>query len=136
MKNNSTSHKQTMGTSQMNKPSNKKNNLHKQWVANEEPPSLKTGVKEFIKIDGNTTSYSMNGIKANARIWVQQDVDLVLKKLKLNFLGQRNQKVPITTDPRYKQMKTALYSNMAYCSKNITEKRVAPNTTKFSYQID
>ena len=27
-----------------------------QWVANKEPSSLKTSVKEFIKIDGNTTS--------------------------------------------------------------------------------
>ena len=38
----------------------------KQWVADEEPSSLKAGVKDFAKIDGNTTSYSMNGIKANA----------------------------------------------------------------------
>ena len=28
----------------------------KQWVANEEPSFLKTSVKEFAKIDGNTTS--------------------------------------------------------------------------------
>ena len=41
-----------------------------QWAANEESPALKTSVKEFTKIDGNTTSYSMNGIKANARIRV------------------------------------------------------------------
>ena len=34
----------------------------KQWAANEESPALKTSVKEFTKIDGNTTSYSMNGI--------------------------------------------------------------------------
>ena len=37
----------------------------KQWVANEQPPSLKTSVEEFTKIDGKTTSHSMNGIKAN-----------------------------------------------------------------------
>ena len=37
------------------------------WVANEESSSLKPGIKEFTKIKGNTTSYSMNGIKANAR---------------------------------------------------------------------
>ena len=36
----------------------------KQWAANEESPVLKTSVTEFTKIDGNTTSYSMNGIKA------------------------------------------------------------------------
>ena len=40
----------------------------KQWVANEELSSLKTSVKEFTNVDGNTTPYSMNGIKANARI--------------------------------------------------------------------
>ena len=51
----------------------------KQWAANEESPALKTSVKEFTKVDGNTTSYSINGIKANARIRVDQDVDLVLK---------------------------------------------------------
>ena len=32
----------------------------KQWAANEESPVSKTRVKEFTKIDGNTTSYSMN----------------------------------------------------------------------------
>ena len=55
----------------------------KPWALNEQPPALKTSVKEFTKIDGNTTSYSMNGIKANARIGVEQDVDLVLKNMKL-----------------------------------------------------
>ena len=59
----------------------------KQWAANEESPALKTSVKEFTKIDGNTTSYSINGIKANARIHVEQDVDLVLKNMKLKILG-------------------------------------------------
>ena len=53
-----------------------------QWAANEEPSALKTSVKKFTKIDGNTTSYTMNGIKANARIRVEQDVDLVLKNIK------------------------------------------------------
>ena len=38
----------------------------KQWAAHEEPFSLKKSVKEFTMIDGNTTSYSVNGIKANA----------------------------------------------------------------------
>ena len=59
----------------------------KQWAANEESPVLKTSVKEVTKNDGNTTSYSMNGIKASARIRVEQDVDLVLKNLKLKILG-------------------------------------------------
>ena len=42
----------------------------KQCAAKEESTALKRSVKEFIKIDVNTTSYSMNGIKANARIRV------------------------------------------------------------------
>ena len=45
-------------------------------------------MKEFTKIDGNTTSYSMNGIEANARIRVEQDADLVLKNMKLKLLRQ------------------------------------------------
>ena len=74
----------------------------KQWAANEESPALKTSVKDFTKIDGNTTSYSMNGIKANARIRVEQDVDLVLKNMKLKILGQPYDEVLIMTDSRYK----------------------------------
>ena len=53
-----------------------------QCAANEESPALKTSVKKFTKIDGNTTSYSMNGIKASARIRVEQDVDVVSKIVK------------------------------------------------------
>ena len=77
----------------------------KQWAANEESPALKTSVKEFTKIDGNTTSYSISGIKANARIRVEQDVDLVLKNLKLKILGQPFDEVLIMTDSRYKNYK-------------------------------
>ena len=75
----------------------------KQWAANEESPALKTCVKEFTKIDGNTTSYSMNGIKASARIRVEQDV--VLKNMKLKILGQPYDEVLIMTDSRYKKYK-------------------------------
>ena len=57
----------------------------KQWEENEEPSALKISVKKFTKIDGITMSYSMNGIKANARIRVEQDVDLVLKNMKLRI---------------------------------------------------
>ena len=35
-----------------------------EWVTNQELSSLKPSIKEFTKIDGNTTSYSINGIKA------------------------------------------------------------------------
>ena len=65
----------------------------RQWVANEEPSSLKTSVKDFTKIDGNTTSYSMNKIKANARVRVEQNVDLVLEIIKLKNLGQPHDEV-------------------------------------------
>ena len=77
----------------------------RQWAANEGSPALKTSVKEFTNIDGNTTSYSINGIKANARIRVEQDVDLVLKKMKLKNLGQPYDEVLIMTDSRYKNYK-------------------------------
>ena len=62
-------------------------------------------MKEFTKIDGKTTSYSMNGIKANARIRVEQDVDLVLKNMKLKILGQPYDEVLKMTDSRYKNYK-------------------------------
>ena len=77
----------------------------RQWAANEESPALKTSVKEFTKIDGNPTSYSMNGTEANARTRVEQDVDLVLKNMKLKILGQPYDEVLIMTDSRYKNYK-------------------------------
>ena len=58
-----------------------------EWVVNQEPSSLKPSIKEFTKIDGNPTVYSLHGIKANARIRVEQDADLVLKNLKLKILS-------------------------------------------------
>ena len=70
----------------------------KQWAANEEPSALKTSVKEFTKIDGNTTSYSMNLVKANARIRVEQDVDFALENMKLKILGQPYDEVLVMTD--------------------------------------
>ena len=78
----------------------------KQWAASEESPVLKTSVKEFTKIDENTTSNPMNGIEANARIRVEQDVDLVLKNMKLKILGQPYDEVLIMTDWRHKIYKT------------------------------
>ena len=74
----------------------------KQWAANEGSTVLKTSVKEFTKIDGNNTSYSMNGMKANAKIQVEQDVDLLLKSMKLNILSQPHDEVLMMTDSRYK----------------------------------
>ena len=72
----------------------------KLWAANEESPALKTSVKEFTKIDRNTTLYPMNGIKATARIRVEQDVDLVLKNMKLKILGQPYDEVLMIIDSR------------------------------------
>ena len=74
-------------------------------TANEESPALKTSVNEFTKIDGNTTSYSINGIKANARIRVEQDVDLVLKNMNSKILAKPYDEVLIKTDARYKNYK-------------------------------
>ena len=99
------SHTQTVVKSHRNKPLNGKSNRDKQWAANEQSPALKTIVKEFTKIDGNITSYSMNGIKANARVRVQQDVDLVMKNMKLKILGQPYDEVLTMTDSRYKNYK-------------------------------
>ena len=47
----------------------------------------------------------MKGIKANARIRLEQDVDLVLKNKKLKILGQPYDEVLIMTDSRYKNYK-------------------------------
>ena len=47
----------------------------------------------------------MNGIKANARIRVEQDVVLVLKNTKLKNLGQPYDEVLMITDSRYKSYK-------------------------------
>ena len=67
---------------------------------------MKPSIKEFTKIDGNTTSYSINGIKANARIRVEQDADLKLKNLKLKEMGQAHGDVLLTTDRQFKHYKT------------------------------
>ena len=76
-----------------------------EWVTNQELSSLKPSIKEFTKIDGNTTSYSINGIKASAGIRVEQDADLVLRNLKLKILGQPHDDVLLATDRQYKHYK-------------------------------
>ena len=76
-----------------------------EWVVNQELSSLKPSIKEFTKIDGTTTSYSINGIKASARIRVEQDANLVLKNFKLKILGQPHDDVLLATDRRYKHYK-------------------------------
>ena len=108
-----------------------------EWVANQEPSLMKPSIKEFTKIDGNTTSYSINGIKTSARIRVEQDVDLVLRNLKLRYLAnhmmmcywQRTDNLSTT-----KQTRIAVSSKMDSYFWNTTEKLVASNTIKFSYR--
>ena len=63
---------------------------------------MKPSIKEFTKIDGNTKLYSINGIKASARIREEQDADLVLKNLKLKKLGQLHDNILLSTDRRFK----------------------------------
>ena len=99
-----------MKTSQNTKPVNKKKQKEqsrqnaKQWVSIEEPPSSKTSVKEFTKINGNTTSYSTNQGKWTYTI--EQDVDLVLKNMKFEKLRQPLDQVLNTTGSRYKHYKS------------------------------
>ena len=76
-----------------------------EWVINQEPSSMKPSIKEFTKFDGNTTAYSLHGIKANAGKRVEQDADLVLKNLKLKILGQPYDDVLLTTDRRFTHYK-------------------------------
>ena len=76
------------------------------WVTNQDLSSKKPSIKEFKKIDGNSTSYSMNVFEeANARIRVKQDADLVLRNLRFRILGQAHDDVLLTTDGRIKHYK-------------------------------
>ena len=98
---------------------------------------MNPSIKEFTKIDGNTTSYSINGIKASARIRVEQDAYLVLKNLKLKRLGQSHDIVLLSTDRRFKHYKAnedRIILKDGLLSRNTTEKLVASNTTNFSYR--
>ena len=66
---------------------------------------MEPSINEFTKIDGNTASYFIHGIKANARIRVGQNVDLVLKNLKVKIFGQPYDEVLLTTSGRFKHYK-------------------------------
>ena len=76
-----------------------------EWVVSPGSSSMKPSTKEFTKVDGNTTSCSINGIKANARIRVEQDGDIILKNLKLKILEQPHDDVLLTMDSRFKHYK-------------------------------
>ena len=75
------------------------------WVVNQESSSMEPSIKQLTKFDGNTTSNSIHGIKANARIRVEEHADIVLKNLKLKILGQPHDDVLLTTDRRFKHYK-------------------------------
>ena len=94
-------------TKPKNRHYNENNNREKaaEWVVDQEPSSIKPSIKEITKFDGNTMLYSLHGIKANARIRVEQDADLVLKNLKLEILGQLHEDALLTTDSRFKHYK-------------------------------
>ena len=66
---------------------------------------MKPSVKEFTKIDWNTTSNSVIGNKTNAQNRVEQNADLVLKNLKLKILGQPHDDGLLTTDRQFKHYK-------------------------------
>ena len=54
---------------------------------------------------GNSTSYFINEIMANARIRVGKDAATLLKNLKLKKLGQSHEKLLLTTERRFKHFK-------------------------------
>ena len=60
---------------------------------------MKPSIKKITKTDRNTTSYSINGIKANAQMRVESDADLVLKNLELKILGQPHDDVLFDNGP-------------------------------------
>ena len=106
-----------------------------EWVVNQELSSLKPSINELTKIDGNTTSYSIIGIEASARIRVEQDADLVLKNLKLKILGQPDDDVLLATDRRYKHYK--LNEDRIILKDGLLFRKYygeTGNTTKFSYR--
>ena len=74
-------------------------------LLNQEPFSIKPSIEDFAKMGENTTSYCIKGIKAKARIRVQQDTDLVLKNQKVKVLGQPHDDALLTTDRRFKHYK-------------------------------
>ena len=76
----------------------------------------------------------MNGIRANARIRAEQDVDLALKNMKVKIQGQPHDGVLMMTDSRYKNNKANedrinLEDGLLF-RKNL-EKQVTSETTRF-----
>ena len=76
--------------------------IETEWVANEQPSSLKPTIREFTRIDGNSTSYSIIAIEAFACIRVEQDVDLVVNNFRPKIIRQPHDEVLVTTDSRFR----------------------------------
>ena len=93
-------------------------------AANNEPTAFRTNVKEITKTNENTTSYSMNEIKAKGRLRVEQHVGLLLKNLKIKIFGQTFDELLLATDRIYKHHKAnerrINLKDMALCSGNST----------------
>ena len=66
---------------------------------------MKPSLKEFTRIGENNTSYSINGIKANAQTRVEQNADLVLNNLKIKILDPPHDDVLLTTERQFKHYK-------------------------------
>ena len=105
----SSSHKQRVGDDETEEQIfHQKKHFRKkatELVANEETSSMQPSIKEFTRIDGNNTSSSLIGIKANAWIRVEQDADSSLKNLKLKKLSQPHDDVLLTKDRQLKHYK-------------------------------
>ena len=106
-------------------------------VENEEPFWMETNIRQFVNIDETSTSYFISGIKASARIRVEQNVDLYWKNWNWensvnHMLRCYYQQTDSTSTT--KRTRVASSSKMACCSKGTTEKVVVSNTTQWSYQ--
>ena len=113
-------------TLQRKEPSRKKAT---EWLENEENPQKLT----------DTLPYSMNVIKAEAWIRMEQDVDLILKILKLKIFGQPDYELRLTTDRRFEHYKAdedrIILKDGLLFRKKTTETLVMSKATKFSFPI-
>ena len=140
IKNNLSPHNQTKGTSQTDKPFNKKNNPDKvqsngQQMRNHHPwkqmwKIYKDRRKHYVVLhewnQGNCTNTSI----ARCRSCVEEDErERPMPTTCWSVNGDRTHDTKIT-----RQMKTACFLKMAYFSLNNLEKQVVSNTIKFSSQ--
>ena len=107
-------------------------NIAVESLANDEPFSKNTSIKELIKIDGNSASYSINGIKANARIrWSTDEETQFQNTLFAKWWGAL---INSNDSSITKWTKAAPSSKMDYCFERNTEKVVVAKTSKWSFR--